>query len=287
MRIHLAVPPDFSFHETLSAHGWRRLMPFVWRDEDQTLERVEELSAGNVTLLRLRAEDGQAVIEVDGEGDENDIKRRVRRMLQLDLPLSDFHTYCASRPDLAHVAKRRQGRMLRCSTLHEDAVKVIATSNTTWAQTIAMTARLVENFGAPLLQDPARHAFPTPQRLAAVSFEEFAAKARMGYRCAYVHGLATAIAGGQLDLEAWQDENLTATELRKRLLALPGIGPYGAACLMLYLGKPEHVNADSWARTLLAKELGRPVTDKDVHGFFADHGEWRGLVYTFYPWKKD
>ena len=285
MRIRLAAPPNFSFPQTLAAHGWRRLAPFAWHEDTQTLERVEELSAGNVVLLRLRADDGQVVIEVDGQGDENDIVRRVRRMLQLDLPLSGFHAYCASRPDLAHVAERRQGRMLRCSTLHEDAVKVIATSNTTWAQTIAMTSRLVEHFGAPLPSAPERHAFPTAQRLAAASFEQFAAKARMGYRNAYVHGLATAIADDQLDLEGWQNEDLTATELRKRLLSLQGIGPYGAACLMLYLGKPEHVNADSWARTLLSKELGRPVTDRDVHDFFADHGEWRGLVYTFYPWK--
>ncbi len=287
MRIHLAAPPDFSFHETLAAHGWRRLLPFVWRDESQILERIEELSDRSVVLLRLRAEGGQVVIEVDGEGDENDIRRRARRMLQLDLPLSDFHAYCASRHELAPIAAGRQGRMLRCSTLHEDAVKVIATSNTTWAQTITMTARLVEHFGAPFPQDPVRHAFPTAHRIAAVPFEEFAAKARMGYRNAFVHRLATAIADGTLDLEAWQDENLTAAELRKRLLSLPGIGPYGAACLMLYLGKPEHVNADSWARALLSKELGHPVTDKDVHDFFAGHGEWRGLVYTFYPWKQD
>ncbi|MBV9848086.1 MAG: hypothetical protein JO250_00220 [Armatimonadetes bacterium] len=108
----------------------------------------------------------------------------------------------------------------------------------------------------------------------------------MGYRNAYVHAIATGIADGRLDLEAWQDEDLSAAELRKRLLSLSGIGPYGAACLMLYLGKPEHVNADSWARALLSKELGRAVTDKDVHDFFADHGEWRGLVYNFYPWKQ-
>lgn len=290
MLIPIPVPLDFSFHETLAAHGWRRLAPFVWHESTQKLERVEELDSGNAVLLRISATEGEVLVNVEGDGDEGDgdegdVTRRVRRMLQLDLPLSAFHAYCASHLELAHVAACKQGRMLRCPTLHEDAVKVIATSNTTWAQTIAMTARLVEHFGAPLPQDSARHAFPTAHRIAAVPFEEFAVKARMGYRNAYVYSLATAIASGQLDLEGWQGENLTAGELRKRLLSLPGIGPYGAACLMLYLGKPEHVNADSWARTLLSKELGCRVTDKDVHDFFAAHGEWRGLVYNFYPWK--
>jgi 3-methyladenine DNA glycosylase/8-oxoguanine DNA glycosylase len=208
-------------------------------------------------------------------------------MLQLDLPLAEFHAYCTSLPELAHIVELKKGRMLRCPTIHEDALKVIATSNTTWAQTIAMTGRLVEHFGPPLLQAPDRHAFPTPERVTSVPFEEFAAKARMGYRSAYVYALAQRVVHGEIDLEGWQNRDIPAEELRKHLLSLPGIGPYGAACLMLYLGKPEHVNADSWARTLVSKEMGRPVNDKEVHAFFAAHGEWRGLVYSFYPWRQN
>ena len=286
MILNIPTPPDFSFLETLRSHGWLRLLPFVWQEETQTLERAEELPSGNVVLLRLSADEGRVRVEVDGNGDEAEITRRVRRMLQLDLPLSDFHAFCATRPELAHIAAGRQGRMLRSATLFEDALKVIATSNTTWAQTIAMTARLVAHFGAPLPQELERRAFPTPERIAAMPFDEFALKARMGYRNAYVHAIATQITSGALDLEAWQTEPLTADDLRKRLLSLPGIGPYGASCLMLYLGRPEHVNADSWARMLLGKELGRAVTDRDVHEFFQGYGPWRGLVYNFYAWRE-
>ena len=291
MALEIPVPLDFSFSETLSAHGWRQLPPFVWAEAEQVLERAEELSHG-VVLLRLRglADRVQVEIQGDAEGDEgaeHEVVRRVRRMLQLDLPLDAFHAYCRTRPELGSIAECRLGRMLRCPTLFEDTLKVIATSNTTWAQTIAMTGRLVEHFGAAIPSHPSRHAFPTPQRLAAVPFDEFATKARLGYRNAYVHSLATSIAEGRLDLEALQTEGLAAGDLRKRLLALPGIGPYGAACLMLYLGKPEHVNADSWARMLLSKELGRPVTDKEVLAFFESHGQWRGLVYNFYPWRRE
>ena len=74
-----------------------------------------------------------------------------------------------------------------------------------------MTARLVEHFGAPLPQSPERHAFPTPQRIAGVPFEEFAAKARMGYRNAYVYALSTAVASGAIDLEGWQDPSLSGS----------------------------------------------------------------------------
>ena len=281
MHISHPTPPDFSFQETLAAHGWRRLLPFLWHEETKILERYEEVPDGSVAMLRLSSLDGTVSVEVDRDTEEADLTRRVRRMLQLDIPLEEFHAYCGTHAELATIAHRRQGRMLRCPTLWEDVVKVIATTNTTWAQTIAMTTRLVTCFGAE------GRAFPRPEQVATVPFEEFAAQAKMGYRNASVYKLATAIVEGSLDLEAWQEESLTASELRKRLLTLPGVGPYAAACLMLYLGKPEHVNADSWARTLVAKEIGRSATDKDVHDFFAVHGPWRGLVYSFYPWRNE
>jgi 3-methyladenine DNA glycosylase/8-oxoguanine DNA glycosylase len=280
MIVHVPTPPGFSFGETIGAHGWRRLPPFVWHEGEQTLERVVEIAGGNVVRLLLHSRAEQVLVEVGGQADETEIACIVRRMLQLDVSLSEFHDYCRSRPELRSIAACGQGRMLRCPTLFEDVVKVIATTNTTWAQTIAMTTRLVEHFGAD------GHAFPTPERIAAVPLEEFAARAKMGYRSPYVYAIAVSIASGGLEMEQWQDGDLPASELRKRLLSLPGIGPYGAACLMLYLGKPEHVNADSWARMLLGKELGQPVTDKEVLAFFEQHGEWRGLVYNFYPWKE-
>ncbi len=285
MRLSLNVPPDFSFHETLAAHGWRRLLPFVWQEETQTLERVERMAdSGSVYLMRLRAAGDDAVeVTVSGETNAAEAAEKARRMLQLDLPLSGFHAFCRARPELCSIAEKRQGRMLVSPTLWEDVVKVICTTNTTWAQTIAMTARFVNGFGSPWPRDPARHAFPDPAQIAAVPFADFAAEARLGYRAGAVHTLASQIAEGALSLEDWRAET-DAAELRRRLLSLRGVGPYAAACLMLYLGRPERVNADSWARTLLAKELGRPVTDSDIHAFFEPHGEWRGLVYTFYPW---
>ena len=177
--------------------------------------------------------------------------------------------------------------MLVSPTVWEDTVKVICTTNTTWAQTIAMVGRIVNAYGSPWTTDPTRHAFPTPQQIAAVPFDEFAATAKLGYRNAAVHSLAVDIAERKLDLESLRDTDLDSQTLWKRLLALRGVGPYAASCLLLYLGRPERVNADSWARMLLGKELGRPVTDKDVHDFFAPYGEWRGLVYNFYGWRRE
>ncbi len=286
--MHLEIPtsPDFSFSETLRAHGWRRLLPFGWEEETQTLERVERLADGRVVLLRVRADEGKLLVAVSEDADTAEVIILVRRMLQLDLPIDAFHQFCRERPELCHIPVQRQGRMLISPTVWEDVCKVILTTNTTWVQTQAMTARIVNAYGSPLPSDPARSAFPTPAQIAAVPFDDFAACARLGYRAGAVHRLAGEIHTGALDLEALRDPQMDTATLWKRLLALRGVGPYAGACLLLYLGRPERVNADSWARMLLGKELGRPVSDKEVHDFFARYGEWRGLAYNFYPWRE-
>lgn len=290
MKRSLPTPTDFSFLETMNAHGWGALLPFSWNSEAGMLERIEQLTSGRIVCLQLSQEGTEAldihVSEASENAEEAEIIPRVRRMLQLDLPIGEFHAFCADRPELAHIPGRRQGRMLRSPTLWEDTVKVILTTNTTWRQTKSMTARLVEGFGAAWPSEPSRHAFPSPQQIAAVPEAEFAATAKLGYRASAVHSLATAICEGILDLESLPEREPDTEALRKRLLTLRGIGAYSAACLLLYLGRPEQVNVDSWARMSLSKELGYPVTDAEVHAFFKSYGSWRGLVYTFYPWKE-
>src|ERR1051326_1489148 len=112
MQIDLMTPADFSFRETLQAHGWRALLPFSWQEETTTLERVERLDNGRVVLLRVHEEGNGLRIAVSEEADREEVVAKVRRMLQLDLPVDAFHAFCAAHPKLCHVPARRQGRML-------------------------------------------------------------------------------------------------------------------------------------------------------------------------------
>jgi len=135
----------------------------------------------------------------------------------------------------------------------DDVAVVILTMNTTWAQTKAMVGRIVDYFGSPWPVEPALRAFPTPQQIASVPFDNFVATARLGYRAKAVHGLATDVANGTTDLETLRDPSLPSEEVLKRLLVIHGIGPYGAACLLLYLGRGDRVNDtrryhDRWKR---------------------------------------
>jgi 3-methyladenine DNA glycosylase/8-oxoguanine DNA glycosylase len=150
-----------------------------------------------------------------------------------------------------------------------------------------MTRRFVDAYGLAHPTTPGCHAFPLPEQIAEVPFEQFESVARFGYRNLAIHNLACRISAGELDIELLRDPSIDTQELWKRLLALRGIGPYAASCLMIYLGRYSRVNVDSWARMMVSKELKRQVVDKDVHDFFAPYGEWGGLVYHFYPWCED
>jgi 3-methyladenine DNA glycosylase/8-oxoguanine DNA glycosylase len=286
VKVLLPTPPDFDFLECINSHGWKSLKPFHCDAEKSVLTRIEGLADGHVVLLTISSANGALEVQSTIEAPADELEIRVRRMLQLDIPMFGFHEYCAGKENLLHVPHLRQGRLLRSPTLFEDIVKVIATTNTTWTQTKAMVSRIVDSFGSPLPEDESFHAFPTPEQIATVPFEEFADKARMGYRNAAIHKIATAVAEGSLDVESLQSEPLTSAELYKKLLALPGVGPYAASCLLIYLGHYDRVNVDSSARAAVGKEVGTPVTDKEAHAFFEEYGEWKALVYHFYRWRE-
>lgn len=125
MELVIPAPADFSFTETISAHGWRRLLPFVWHEDTQTLSRTEAFAEGNVTALEISADSSGVSVRTDADCNPAELTARVRRMLQLDLPLNDFHAYCCTRPELASLAEQKRGRLLRCPTLWEDTVKAV------------------------------------------------------------------------------------------------------------------------------------------------------------------
>lgn len=317
-RLLLATPVDFSFRATVSSHGWRSLAPYHWVEERGWLHRVEQLASGKVVALTLAdrsADSSGSGISVDVAGhlspaERLDLADRLRWALALELPLAEFHDYATAIPELAHVPQERVGRLLRGTSVFEDVVKTILTTNVTWNQTKSMATRLVAAFGEPVLNassdtdamgalpsgdgsaDGTRsvaHAFPTPAALAASGEKELARLAGVGYRAKALARIAADVASGALDLEGYRERAATTepAALRKELTALPGIGPYAAAHLTVLFGHYDRVPVDSWARRLYSvhRRGGEPVTDSEVHEFFARHGRWAFLAYRFFRWE--
>lgn len=205
-------------------------------------------------------------------------------MFQFDLELSEFLSMAASSPSHAWVAEARFGRLLCGSTQFEDIVKIIATTNTTWRQTMRMTELLVEKCGRR--SKSGRAAFPGPRDIVRFSADELQNDCRMGYRAAFVHQLAAGILDGTIDLAKISDPSQSTEELFKSYRALPGIGPYGAAHLLAMDGRHDFIAVDSEFRRFVRERYhnGRAVKDSTLLRRYARWGRWKYLGYWSELW---
>jgi N-glycosylase/DNA lyase len=232
---------------------------------DSSLPRTIRISQGRRGFARIEAE-GRAL----GKQAARDVEAAVRRMLNLDEDLSGFYALVRDDPDLAWAANGA-GRMLRSPTVFEAAAKTICTTNVAWSATVRMVTALVDQF-------------PTPAAMAEQDEGFFREVVRAGYRGPYLRALAIGVADGSIALEELGDASseISDDEVAARLLALPGIGPYGTAHLMMLLGRHSRLILDSWTRPKYARVRGRKASDKTIERRFRRYGRYAGLAFWLY-----
>jgi 3-methyladenine DNA glycosylase/8-oxoguanine DNA glycosylase len=283
---------------TLGSHGVAELPPMAI-DHDQrgasaTLStpegprtvRLEEATTAGVPAVTVDVvDDGPP----PGEPAAAALAAAVRRLLCLDDDLSGFYARAAADPALAW-ATRGAGRLLRSPTVFEDVVKTVCTTNCAWSATVRMTGALVGRLGEPAPGAPpgevAGRAFPTPEAMASAGDDFYAGVARAGYRGPYLREIAALVASGELDLETLLTSSRDALpdeEIEQRLLALPGVGPYAAAHVMLLLGRHSRLVLDSWTRPKYAQLMGKPkgrlVADRTIARRFSRYRDHAGLAF--------
>ena len=270
---------------TISSHGVADLPPNRIDEDARTLEVTVRPRRGRPrTAIVSEGLRGHARVTVRG-GRAEGVLEAVRHILRLDEDLSPFYEQAAADPDLAWAA-RGAGRLLRSPTVFEDVVKTICTTNCTWSATVRMVSAIVEHLGAPaagVSPGPFGRAFPTPEAMAEAGEDFYKEVARAGYRGAYLRALATSVADGELDLEAFGDHDLPDAELAGRLLALPGVGPYATAHMMMLLGRYTPLVLDSWTRPKYLEVSGsRRAKDSTIERRFRRYGEYAGLAFWLY-----
>lgn len=266
------------------SHGWYLLAPFRWSLGDRVLRRPEAF-AGGVVDLEIRVARRKLQVAVEGKPvDDLELSRRMQRMFQLGIDTSEFVELSRSSPAHEWVPESGFGRMLCGSTLFEDIVKIIATTNTTWRQTVRMIALLVEKCGR---RSPAGFAaFPNPEDIVRFTPDQLQEDCRLGYRAKSIHALARGIVDGSIDLDAIADPQQDTQQLFKSYSTLPGIGPYGAAHLLAMDGRHDFIAVDSEFRRFVRDTYhsGRKVTDRAMLRRYAKWGRWKYLAYWAELW---
>ena len=289
-RFTISTSPDFRYLPTVLSHGWCVLHPFSY-DEAGTLSRLQKLNDKQIVRFDVTADPTTSGLIVTSEAklsrkQQQEISAVVARILSFDHDLSPFHDLIRAHPNYGWIETAGAGRMLVSPTVWEDLAKTLLTTNTTWAMTKSMVARLVT------LGDTAAdgtHTFPEPEKIAALDPNALNQHVRAGYRGAYLHELAARITSGELDVEAWRDTALSSLEVYKALKRLKGFGDYAAGAMMRLLGRFDQLGLDSVCRTMYAQRYngGAAATDREIAAFYEPFGAWRGLIVWMDVMKQD
>jgi N-glycosylase/DNA lyase len=270
--LRLPLPPSFSFDAVVRSHGWYDLPPFAYDAEAGVLST--RLPSGEVVF---RARDGFLEAEAGakaGRMPRSELARAAQRVFSLDVDLSGGAHRFAGAPELVRGLARGGGRMLRAPGLFEDAVKMLFTTNCSWAATRGMVVRLIELAGDD------SGAFPSASAVARIPPARLRNRVRCGYRAVALSRFARRVDSGRLDLASWERPGLAASDLRDAILAEHGFGPYAAEGLMRVLGRHDFLAIDSWVRKRYRQLHRGPAktVDRAIARRYARYGDLRGLA---------
>ncbi len=281
MEITISTPSDFNFQRTVLSHGWCALLPFKFDKTAWTLVRVVDVGESSPVTLGISAVKKGLVISTPGrlkKSVSEKIARDVRHMFRLDDDLQEFYRATSADPDFAWIEREGAGRLLRSPTVFEDLVKMICTTNCSWAATEKMVSALVNELGCA--SGDGRKSFPTPSAMARKPEKFFRDKIRAGYRSSYLRELAQRVASGALDVEGWLGSDLATRDLMNEVKSVKGAGNYAAENLLKLIGRYDGLALDSWTRAQFARARnnGRVASDKKIARFYARFDKWRGLA---------
>jgi AraC family transcriptional regulator of adaptative response / DNA-3-methyladenine glycosylase II len=214
----------------LSGH----LIPGVEELNGSEYRRV--LASGGVATLRLEPEGVTLTTAVDDVRALPDAVLRCRRLIDADADPNAVDEVLGRDKLLAPMVRTRPGlRVPGTTDGFELLVRTIVAQQVSLRAAHTFATRLVAAYGKPLDAPTGSltHRFPTSDALADASFDGIGLTAA---RKASLRAAAAAHASGDLVLDPTADRE----ETRRRLLALPGIGPWTVDYVaMRALGDPD------------------------------------------------
>ncbi|HET8969864.1 MAG TPA: AlkA N-terminal domain-containing protein, partial [Candidatus Nanopelagicales bacterium] len=242
-----------------------------------THQRTVPLPRG-AAVVSVRPADGHVVLRAGAAdlADTGALVRVIRRWLDLDADPDSVGAVLGADPALAASVACRPG--LRVPTTvdpWETCVRAVIGQQVSVAGATTLLGRLVAGYG-DLHAGSALRRFPTAAVLAEADPERLAAIGMPASRGRTLHGLALAVAGGDLPLAGGSREDCLAV-----LAGLPGIGPWTSDYVALRaFGDPDAFPATDLGVRHGAASLGLPELARDLTGHAERWRPWRAYAAT-------
>ncbi len=195
---------------------------------------------GNVHIIGAPREEVESLwlhyLSLDRDYDE--VKKQI---------LSDFGNHEFMRAAI----EKTGGLRILAQERFETLCSFIISQNNNIPRISKLIETISEKYGTPIETfDGVKYAFPTAERLAAVSVEELAAL-KLGYRAKYIRDAANRVASGVLDLAA-----IDASNASEELLKVLGVGEKVANCIRLFaIEDYSSFPVDVWVKRIIANRF--------------------------------
>lgn len=309
MPLRLTPPTDYLLARDLCSYGYFHLAPNHWDPRALTYTTTLELDGAAVTLTITQSKSpatatppakfnphhsgpgtpgSPLVVKADRtltSAQASTAKAALTRILRLDEDAAHLAAFHAVDP---RFARSGRGRLMRSATLFEDILKTVTSCNVTWPGTVNMNAKLSRVFGKK--SPSGRYTYPTAARLARAHPATLRARCGVGYRDVRIVELARLFASKKTYPTWIEDLNLADDALFKRLVELPGVGPYAAANIMQLLGRYGRLPCDSetlrHGKNVLGFKGGQRQVLKQVSAHYAPFGAHVFRSYWFELWQR-
>lgn len=273
MKKELPSPKNYDLKSVILSHGWSGLAPF--NVVNPTTIRFGLHLSGKPVDVTLAAHGAKVFIEANLITKE--MQSAVAYMFRMEDDMQGFYSH-AKKENRAWIEKNNMGRMLRAQTIFEDVVKMVLTTNCSWAFTKKMVNTLMETLGEKTPQGLGL--FPLPEKFASKSEAFYRDKIRSGYRSPHLPKIGKLFSKGLIDTQSWLDPQKPTERIRKEILSIPGAGPYVADNILKLLGRFDYLGIDSWVRKRLTElwNKKKPVTDAQIEKAYQSHHRYQGMI---------
>ncbi len=267
---------------TCNTHGWKMLAPYQWCNKQNTLLYAMNI-AGMPVDVSARQRGMLLVARLDSRAPLTSDQRKIaraglRRAFDLHTDTQALFTIARKRQaPLAALVRAGAGRLLKSSSLWEDAAKTLFTTNCSWGLTMKIAAACC----GPALSKATpsgRYPFPEPSVIARLTPEQLRKLLPVGYRARALHLLAGSFAATGPEMEQLLLSQ-SYSEAMHTVRMWHGFGQYAASHVLLLMGMFNAIPIDTVVRDYVRTQYQRSDVEQLIAERYDSWGEfkWWGM----------